>query len=137
LNGSFDINLWNHFDVIGPRTNNHLEGFNAKLNKYFDYNKPHIYNFILALKDIETEVDKQIHDLQHGSVFNKKRSADILRDLQLKYLFTANITLYDFLSQVSYLFLDDNKQVTQPIVQLQQHDELLRQQKLIFDTIIK
>ena len=31
--GSFPIELWNHFLTQGPRTNNHIEGHNLKLKK--------------------------------------------------------------------------------------------------------
>jgi hypothetical protein len=36
LNGveHFKPRVWNHFDYIGPRTNNDLEGFNRQLNRY-------------------------------------------------------------------------------------------------------
>ena len=37
--------LWNHYETIGPRSNNHLEGYNFKINKYIDFIHPKIYNF--------------------------------------------------------------------------------------------
>ena len=29
--GSFPKSMWNHFETVGNRTNNHLEGYNKKL----------------------------------------------------------------------------------------------------------
>ena len=29
--GKFPISLWHHFKTVGPRTNNHLEGYNNRL----------------------------------------------------------------------------------------------------------
>ncbi|XP_048248930.1 uncharacterized protein LOC125378113 [Haliotis rufescens] len=28
-----DRNMWNHFDTLGPRTTNHVEGWHARINK--------------------------------------------------------------------------------------------------------
>ena len=39
VNGEYPINLWNHYDNNGPRTNNHLEGDNRKTNIKMPYNK--------------------------------------------------------------------------------------------------
>ena len=32
VNGDYPIKLWNHYEISGPRTNNHLEGHNRKNN---------------------------------------------------------------------------------------------------------
>ncbi|CAF1004023.1 unnamed protein product, partial [Brachionus calyciflorus] len=32
--GGFDTEIWNHAKTIGPRTNNHVEGFHNRLNKW-------------------------------------------------------------------------------------------------------
>ena len=29
------MDLWNHYDNRGPKTNNHVEGFNSKIKVYF------------------------------------------------------------------------------------------------------
>ena len=34
LSGIYPIELWNHYDTEGPRTNNHVEGDNASLNRF-------------------------------------------------------------------------------------------------------
>ncbi|CAF0873483.1 unnamed protein product [Brachionus calyciflorus] len=45
---------WNHFNIEGPSTNNHVEGFNLKINNYIDKNHPHVYSAINTLKGLET-----------------------------------------------------------------------------------
>jgi len=32
--GSFPIELWNHYETVGPRTNNDLEVYNNKLKTH-------------------------------------------------------------------------------------------------------
>ncbi|CAF1110885.1 unnamed protein product [Brachionus calyciflorus] len=32
--GQFEMELWNHFDTEGPRTNNDIEGYNLKLKNH-------------------------------------------------------------------------------------------------------
>ncbi|CAF0717108.1 unnamed protein product [Brachionus calyciflorus] len=51
---NYDLNIWNHFNTIGPRINNHVEGYNNKINSYIDYSHPHLYSAIKTLKDLET-----------------------------------------------------------------------------------
>jgi hypothetical protein len=29
---TYPISVWNHYETVGPRTNNHVEGFHSKLN---------------------------------------------------------------------------------------------------------
>ena len=36
----FPLNLWNHYDTNGPRTNNHVEGENAALNRFVNVDSP-------------------------------------------------------------------------------------------------
>ena len=43
MTGSFS-GTWNHFDTVGPKTNNHVEGYNLGLKKEDDHEKsPNIY----------------------------------------------------------------------------------------------
>jgi hypothetical protein len=56
LSSIYPIELWNHYDTEGPRTNNHVEGDNAALNHFVNVDSPNIYDLILAMKDIETSV---------------------------------------------------------------------------------
>jgi hypothetical protein len=51
----FEISLWNHYDTVGPRTNNHVEGFHSKLNRLCQEAHPNIFKSIGIVKDIETE----------------------------------------------------------------------------------
>ena len=56
LEGSkFPPALWNHYETVGPRSNNHVEGFNFPLNvsidcihhylqSVFDYSEPKYFN---------------------------------------------------------------------------------------------
>ena len=39
----FPPKIWNHFGTVGPRTNNHVEAFNFKLNTYSFWNRPDIF----------------------------------------------------------------------------------------------
>jgi hypothetical protein len=32
--GNFSISMWNHYKTVGPRTNNNVEGYNSKLEKF-------------------------------------------------------------------------------------------------------
>ena len=52
---AFPRSIWNHFDTIGPRTNNHLEGYHSKLKKFFGAAHPDI---LLAIAHIRADANK-------------------------------------------------------------------------------
>ena len=49
----FKPNHWNYYETIDPRSNNHLEGFNYKLNKFIDFIHPNIYSLVNTFKGLE------------------------------------------------------------------------------------
>ena len=50
--GDFDVKSWIHFSTAGPRTNNNMEGYNAKLKKHVGVAHPNIYK---AIQFFQTE----------------------------------------------------------------------------------
>ena len=51
--GKFPTQFWNHYDTIGPRTNNHLEGYNLKIKKTVSVSHPDIFKAITILQNEE------------------------------------------------------------------------------------
>ena len=49
-----DFTVWNHFETRGPRTNNHVEGYNNKLKKFIGSKSPNIYKMIESLTIAES-----------------------------------------------------------------------------------
>lgn len=49
-NARFPIALWSRYDIQGPRTNNHVEGWHSGLNKSVANAHPDIYKFIALIK---------------------------------------------------------------------------------------
>ena len=35
MNSTYPVCVWNQYNNKGPRTNNHVEGFNSKINNFF------------------------------------------------------------------------------------------------------
>ena len=58
----FPIQLWNHFETAGPRTNNHVEGYNNKLKCFVGAAKPNIYKIVNIFKNEETNSDKKFRN---------------------------------------------------------------------------
>ena len=48
--------MWNQYNQKGPRTNNHVEGYNLRLNKLLRAH-PNIWKFIDELKEEDSRVD--------------------------------------------------------------------------------
>ena len=64
----FPPNVWNHYETIDPRTNNHVEGFNFKTNQYSFCNHPKIYQLIELFRQLETNISKKYIKRVKGSV---------------------------------------------------------------------
>jgi hypothetical protein len=117
LDGSrFPPSLWNHYETIGPRSNNHVEGYNFTLNNDIDSVHPNIFSLTNTLKEHEVLNMMNYIRLDHG-VLNKayRRPEDVKRDevlFNLKTLFFYNsISLDHYLSYTGRLFSYD-KNVT-------------------------
>ncbi|CAF4181704.1 unnamed protein product, partial [Rotaria sordida] len=81
----FVYDLWNmHSEIIErvPRTNNHVEAFNKRMNSVFPTH-PHIFNFIQCLR--------QEHEHQHHraeeSLFNVHKRKKISENIDSMLLF--------------------------------------------------
>jgi hypothetical protein len=76
LNGveQFKPSVWNHFDFIGPKTNNDLEAFNRVLNLYLTSPNPNIYTFINHLKRIDQEMSQLANDYRDNPLKMKSKS---------------------------------------------------------------
>jgi hypothetical protein len=50
----FPIDLWNHYYTQGPKTNNNIEGYHAKLNRYINRNFLFymLYRFLVIIINI-------------------------------------------------------------------------------------
>ena len=101
--------LWNHYETIGPRSNNHLEGYNFKINKYIDCIHPNIYSLINTFKDLELLISMNFIQITNGlSSKVYRRPIDIKRDevlFNLKILFFyKSISLEIYLSYIGKLF---------------------------------
>jgi len=59
LSSIFPIKLWNHYATTGPRTNNHVEGYNNKLKCFVGAAKPNIFKIVSIFKNEETNSDKK------------------------------------------------------------------------------
>ncbi|CAF4710724.1 unnamed protein product, partial [Rotaria sp. Silwood2] len=81
----FICDLWNvHSEIVErfPRTNNHVEAFNKRMNSIFPTH-PHIFNFIQCLR--------QEHEFQHHraeeSLFNVRKRKKISENIDSMLLF--------------------------------------------------
>ena len=66
-----DINSWNYWNIYNNRTNNCCEGYNSRLNDFFK-TKPHIFKFLLKLKDEESLIYKNYIQIEF-TLFKKYR----------------------------------------------------------------
>ena len=59
--------LWNHHDIIGPWTNNHVEGYNNKINLYIDCDRPNVCSLINTLEQFESTISKNYIQRNNGA----------------------------------------------------------------------
>ncbi|RWS21302.1 uncharacterized protein B4U80_04779, partial [Leptotrombidium deliense] len=98
--------MWNHFETIGPRTTNHLEGWHYALNKAIGHNSPTLYRTIQELQNQQQkfEIDSMLQ--RDGKVvrMQRKEYRELERRLILiKAKLTATeITLIEYIDAVKY-----------------------------------
>ncbi len=99
---------WNHYDNVGPRTNNHVEGFHSKLGDYIDNSLPNIYSLVETFKNIEMSCLINYLKRKNGdSTQSKRRKVDVAdkRILGLKYsLKNYQISILDYCRALRLLF---------------------------------
>ena len=105
----FSISLWNHYYTEGPRTNNHVEGYNHKINNYINHVHPHIYSAINTLKTLETSTGLNFYQRESGSLTQfRRRPVDIQRDVMVNYLKNklnnGNLSIMQFFNRMGNLF---------------------------------
>ncbi|CAF0799060.1 unnamed protein product [Brachionus calyciflorus] len=105
--GNFESKLWNHAYTIGPRTNNHVEGFHNKLNKWIVKPHPNIYQLISVFQKIDTKIHIDYQTRLLGKSGPKCRAVDIEKDNRyqnlLEYLEMNVIDLQQYLRSCSFL----------------------------------
>ena len=104
--------MWNHYETVGPRSNNHVEGYNLKLNRYVSTVHPNVLNLIQDLRDLESFFAINYIQRKNGCLSKSfRRALDIKRDdilFNLKtLLFYNSISLKDYLAYASRLFSYD------------------------------
>ena len=78
--GKFPIQLWNHYDTIRPRTNNHLEGYNLKIKKTVAVAHPDIFKAITILQNEEVIASINYHKEKLGDKIPLRRKKEIEKD---------------------------------------------------------
>ena len=66
-----------YYENTGPRTNNHVEGYNAKLKRFL-LKHPNIWTFILKIKGEETNCALRFTHLEAGTLKDRERKASSL-----------------------------------------------------------
>jgi hypothetical protein len=79
-------NTWNHFNNVGPRTNNHLEGYHRKLNNEFNRSHPSIYRLIGILQNHEVEYRVKIALAVAGNQPPKRNTKYVQIDTRINNL---------------------------------------------------
>jgi hypothetical protein len=92
-------------DTSGPRTNNHVEGYNNGLSKLLK-SHPNIYKFIDEITKEESNQHIRFCRLENGDLVERHRDrADVERDLKISrqhndYL-KGNIGIHDLLENLT------------------------------------
>ena len=105
-NESYPKSMWNQFDEDGPRTNNHVEGYNLAMHKFLSTH-PNIWKFIEKISQEEDKVDLRHQRFEQGTLVERNRNRhDVERDLKIatnKILYLQNKVDFFVLCEFSLL----------------------------------
>ena len=99
--------LWNHAHTIGPRTNNHVEGFHNRLNKWIKKPHPDTYQLISVFQKIDNKVSVDFQTRILGTSAPKRKKIDIEKDNRYQnlrdHLENNSMDLVQYLRSCTYL----------------------------------
>ena len=106
LRGQFPPSMWNHFEPSGPRTNNHVESFNAMINRQLSTAHPNMWKFITFIKTQDNKMTLWLLQQKQVIYYIKKTTRDHTlqraNEQQLFEKFTASqISLDTYLGLLS------------------------------------
>ncbi|CAF0891302.1 unnamed protein product [Brachionus calyciflorus] len=106
--GSFQIELWNHYETVGPKTNNSLEGYNKKLKDHVSRAHPSIYKSKEIFQTQETNAFVKYKHALEDKPAPPRKKLDIGKDNDLrifkKMLSENSIDIEVYIKQVMTLF---------------------------------
>ena len=83
--------MWNHYETVGPRSKNHVEGYYLKFNRFVATVHPNVLNLIQDLRDLESFSTINYIQRKNGCLSKSfRRPIDIKRDDILFYLKTTS-----------------------------------------------
>ncbi len=112
--GQFPVEFWNNFKTVGPRTNNHLEGYNLKLKKSVSVAHPNIYTAIHLFLSQEVSASLNYYRAANGEWISPRKKKEIEKDgkiSNLKKIFDdGDISLTVYVKNIiSILYIDAGK----------------------------
>lgn len=108
MSSNYPVEIWNHSETIGPKTNNHLEGFHSKITRHLGAAHPNIYKLVKLFKTLESNasVDYESIKFRREALRSRKTKA-INKEIQYSYLIKdlkeRNISISEFFSQFSLI----------------------------------
>ena len=104
----FPVCLWTRYEVSGPRTNNHLEGYHSGLKKAIKVAHPNIFVFIEAIKVEQKKNEVKLGQALSGGQVSQPRGNYVrlekkIQDRIAQYS-SGSLTIDNFLDQIGYLF---------------------------------
>lgn len=115
VEGGHPIHLWNHHESKNFRTNNNVEGYHRKLNRFLQ-NHPNIWKFIEFIQGEDQEMVDKFNKCVNGTLrLRARKSKDINQDLNLAnlkidYMQTDQSVddLQEYMSKLSLFTIDFN-----------------------------
>ncbi|XP_071154896.1 uncharacterized protein, partial [Mytilus edulis] len=99
--------LWNHYDTVGTRTNNHLEGWHHKLKNHVEHPHPNIFNLVKLLKKQQAAIEVRLIQYSAGGKRRQRKRKYIEIDTRLadlkQRLQDNSMTPVEYADAASYL----------------------------------
>ena len=95
-----NIETWNYCRMYTNRTNNCCEGYNTRLNGYFNL-KPNIYKLLFKLKDEEDLIYKNYIQSKYNFIHRYKKDDN-------NFLFMNIMVIYNHIKNIFEIIGNDN-----------------------------
>ena len=103
--GTFHTSEWNLYEIEGPRTNNHLEGWHNRLRRVVGKSHPNIFECVEVFQREQVSTEVSIQQLAAGARPPHRKKKAIEKNQHIKELnerFSSNvISLSDYVVGMS------------------------------------
>ena len=103
----YRISQWNYYDIDGPRTNNHVEGWHSQLKKIVGKSHFNLFEIMDVMPKEQATIDMKLNQFEDSAMLPPRKRRYVQRDENISTLSErfqngrCNLYVADYLDKLS------------------------------------